>query len=125
MKRYPKLRPISAKRFINKVGIDKLDDLFKLFIADRIGSKPPHDFEDIYKLKVECEKVLSEKQPLSIKDLAISGFDLIELGIPQGKAIGNILNNLLEMILDDFELNTRETLLEMAKNTHLNDIKTE
>ena len=115
MKRYPKLRPISAKRFINKVGIDKLDDLFKLFIADRLGSKPPYDFEDIYALKNECEKVLSEKQPLSVKDLAINGHDLMEIGIPQGKMIGSILNELLEIVLENAELNTREILLEMVK----------
>lgn len=119
MTRYPKLRPISAKRFINKVGVDKLDDLFKLFIADRLGSKPPYDFEDIYRLKFECEKVLAEKQPLSTKDLAINGYDLMEIGMPQGKMIGNILNWLVEIVLEDSELNTKEILLEMVKNTYL------
>ncbi len=123
MTRYEKLRTPSVKKFINKVGIYKLDDLFKLFIADRIGSKPPYEFDDIYKLKFECEKILSEKQPLNVRDLAINGNDLMNIGIPQGKEIGKILNDLLEMVLEDIELNNRETLLEIAKNTHLNDIK--
>lgn len=115
MTRYEKLRPISAKRFINKIGLDKLDDLFKLFIADRLGSKPPYDFEDIYRLKFECDKILSEKQPLSTKDLAINGYDLISIGVPQGKEIGLILNNILEEVLNNPKLNQKSTLLQMAK----------
>src|SRR5690606_25307629 len=77
MTRYPKLRTPSVKKFINKVGTNKLDDLFKLFVADRASSKSPYDFEDIYRLKFECEKLLSEKQPLSIRDLDINGYDLM------------------------------------------------
>jgi tRNA nucleotidyltransferase (CCA-adding enzyme) len=119
MTRYQKLRTPSVKKFINKVGIGKLDDLFKLFVTDRVSSKPPYDFEDIYKLKFECEKVLLEKQPLNVKDLNINGHDLMEIGIPQGKQIGNILNYLLEEVLANPDLNNKDTLLQMAKNTYL------
>ncbi len=123
MTRYEKLRTPSVKKFINKVGIDKLDDLFKLFIADRIGSKPPSEFDDIYKLKFECERVLSEKQPLSVKDLDIDGYDLMKMGVPQGRDIGSILNSLLEIVLDDPELNNKDVLLEVVRNTHLDCVE--
>lgn len=116
MTRYEKLRPASAKRFINKVGTDKLDDLFRLFIADRVGSSPPYSFEDIYKLKFECEKILSEKQPLGLKDLAINGSDLIELGFSEGKEIGSILIDLLEMVLENPNINQKSLLVEMVKD---------
>ncbi len=115
MIRYKKLRTSSVKKFINKVGIDKLDDLFKLFIADIIGSKPPYEFDDIYKLKFECEKILLEEQPLGIKDLAINGYDLMDIGMKQGKEIGNMLNMLLEAVLEDSSLNNKNSLLEMAR----------
>lgn len=115
MERHLDPKSSTIKKFINRVGLDKLDDLFKLFIADRLGTKPPYDLEDIYRLKFECERVLSEKQPLGIKDLVISGHDLMEIGIPQGKEIGKILNELLELVLEDFELNNREALLQKAR----------
>ena len=123
MTRYEKLRTPSAKKFINKVGVDKLDDLFKLFIADRIGSKPPYEFDDIYRLKFECERILSEKQPLGIKDLAVNGYDLMELGIPQGKMIGKTLKSLLDAVLEDFSINDKDTLLRMSISSRLSDDK--
>lgn len=119
MTRYEKLRTPSVKKFINKVGVDKLDDLFKLFIADRLGSNPPYEFDDIYKLKFECERVLSEKQPLSVKDLDINGYDLMKIGIPQGKQIGVMLNLLLEKVLENPELNQKDILLEIVKNNRV------
>ncbi len=119
MIRYKKINSTIAKRFINKVGKDKIEDLFKLFIADRIGMDISHIFNDIYKLKFECNKVLSEKQPLSIKDLDINGYDLMKIGIPQGKVIGIILNSLLENVLENPELNNKDILLQIAKNTCL------
>ena len=97
---YENLKPKSVKKFIDKVGIDKLDGLFKLQIADITGSKPPFDFKNIYKLKFQCEKILNEKQPLSTKDLKINGKDLIaELKLKPSKTIGYILNNLLDLVL--------------------------
>lgn len=117
MTRYEKLRTPSVKKFINKIGVDKLDDLFKLFVADRMASKSPYELDDIYKLKFECEKVLSEKQPLSVKDLDINGYDLIDIGISQGRQIGVVLKSLLELILDNPELNNKATLLKMARNS--------
>jgi len=119
MTRYKSLKTSSVKKFINKVGVDRLDDLFKLLIADRIGSKAPYEFDDIYKLKFECEKLLSEKQPLSIKDLAVNGYDLMEIGIPQGKEIGKTLNILLNAVLEDFSLNDKDILLKMAISRRL------
>lgn len=115
MTRYEKLRPASVKKFISKVGTDKLDDLFKLFVADRVASQPPYDFEDIYRLKFQCEKILSEKQPLQISDLNINGHDLIELGYTQGELIGVMLNSLLDIVIKDPELNQRDVLIEKVQ----------
>ena len=110
MTRYDHLRPKSAKKFINKVGVDKLDNLFKLFIADRCASNPPYDFEEIYKLKFMCEKIINEKQPLTVKDLAVNGYDMINIGL-RSVEIGHMLNYLLDLVLEDEELNTREVLM--------------
>ncbi|NFI06173.1 HD domain-containing protein [Clostridium botulinum] len=117
MARYNKLRTPNIKKFINKVGIDNLDDLFELQIADIKGStKEYHSFDNVLNLKIKCEKILSEKQPLTIKDLDINGYDLMELGINQGKEIGIMLNKLLNIILENPNLNNKEDLIKIVES---------
>ncbi|APH19120.1 CCA tRNA nucleotidyltransferase [Clostridium botulinum] len=117
MARYNKLRTPNIKKFINKVGIDNLDDLFELQIADIKGStKEYHSFDNVLNLKIKCEKILSEKQPLTIKDLDINGYDLMQLGINQGKEIGIMLNKLLNIILENPNLNNKEDLIKIVES---------
>ncbi|AUN03791.1 CCA tRNA nucleotidyltransferase [Clostridium botulinum] len=117
MTRYNKLRTSSIKKFINKVGIDNLDDLFELQIADIKGSaKEYHSFDNVLNLKIKCEKIFSEKQPLTIKDLDINGYDLMKLGINQGKEIGIMLNKLLDIILENPNLNNKEDLIKIVES---------
>lgn len=113
MSRYDFLRSSSIKKFINRVGIENLDNLFKLQIADIKGSKPPHDFSKVLDLKEKVEKIINEKQPLTVKDLDINGYDLIKIGIKPGKQMGEMLNNLLEQVLENPDLNKKEKLLMM------------
>lgn len=49
-----------------------------------------------------------------IADLAVKGADLAEIGIPKGREMGNILSMLLDRVMQDPELNQRQTLLELA-----------
>ena len=58
-------------------------------------------------------KILNEKQPLSVKDLDINGYDLIKLGY-KGREIGEMLDILLASVLESPELNSREVLLQMT-----------
>ena len=50
-----------------------------------------------------------------MKDLAISGNDLAKIGIPKSKVMGEILNQLLDMVLDYPTLNSKEILENQAK----------
>lgn len=49
-----------------------------------------------------------------MKTLAVNGRDLIGAGIPQGPVLGAVLERLVERVIDDQALNTREKLLELA-----------
>ena len=60
--------------------------------------------------------MLARESALSLKDLAVSGRDLIDAGIAPGKTMGRILDELLEAVLDDPDLNERGALLALAKN---------
>ena len=62
------------------------------------------------KLEPRVERVL--RDPLVLKELAVSGSDL--MGHASGRALGDLLAKLLERVLDDPKLNTREQLLEIA-----------
>ena len=58
-----------------------------------------------------------------MKELAVSGSDLIAIGIKPGKEIGEILNRLLEMVIEDPELNQKEILLEKSYNLKRDRLK--
>lgn len=116
MSRHDFLRVKNTKKFINRVGVDNLDNLFELQIADIKGSANRDDVSKVLKLKAECERILNEKQPLSIKDLNINGNDLIQMGVPQGKDIGLILNNLLDIVLETPEVNTKDELMKIVES---------
>ena len=105
----------AVRRFIIRAGEENLPDLFALRRADAYGMAaevPPQDL--LLPLVKRIEETLAQSRALSLKDLAVSGNDLKALGILPGKHMGIILKELLETVLDDPALNTREKLLEIA-----------
>jgi poly(A) polymerase/tRNA nucleotidyltransferase (CCA-adding enzyme) len=64
------------------------------------------------------KKIIHKETALSLKDLAVNGRDLMEAGIPGGPVLGTVLEQLLETVLDDPEMNTKERLLPLAKNLY-------
>jgi len=108
----------AIKKFINRVGIDNLEDLFLLQKADVLSHREPQDLTPILEIKEAVDTILKENHPLSVKDLAITGSDLIELGYSPGKHLGLTLNELLEMVLVCPELNTKDQLLNIADKDH-------
>ena len=62
------------------------------------------------------EKITEKQNALSLKDLCVNGKDLMDIGIPSGKKIGVVLNELFEAVLEDPEMNNREKLLKLAES---------
>jgi tRNA nucleotidyltransferase (CCA-adding enzyme) len=58
---------------------------------------------------------LSRNPPLSLRDLQVSGGDLIAEGMPPGPEVGRMLERLLEATLDDPAVNQKEQLLSLAR----------
>ena len=105
-----------VRRFIRKVGEQLLPALFELRFADTKAQGPAGDLEAEKRYAERVRKILEEKPPLSVRDLAVNGHDVMEvLGIPPGPAVGEVLNYLLSAVLDDPSKNQREILLEMIK----------
>ena len=64
--------------------------------------------------EAEYRRILQEEQCISLKELAVDGSDLIAAGMKPGKKIGETLDYLLEVVLEEPESNNRETLLKLA-----------
>ncbi len=110
---------VKVKRFIAEVGVETIDLLCDLMIADRACKKPPYDFEDIYALKFAIYDILADKEPLKVTDLAVNGHDMISIGY-KGKAIGEVLNSLLTIVLEHPRLNNRDYLMDKAQEWYEN-----
>ena len=106
--------PSSVRRLIKNVGLENMDDLINVRIADRIGSGVPK--AEPYKLRhfrYMVDKV--SKDPISVKMLKINGNDVMNiLGIQPGPKVGIILSALFSEVLDDPKLNEREYLEKRA-----------
>jgi tRNA nucleotidyltransferase/poly(A) polymerase len=105
----------AIRRFIARIGEPNLEDVYRLRRADAYAfSGKEADSTSLMQLADRVEKVLAGGRTFTLKDLAVSGNDLISIGVPCGKKIGIILRELLETVLDDPAQNTREKLLEIA-----------
>ncbi len=107
----------AVRRFINRVGINSLDRLYMLRDCDNAattGEKPDNSHLE-KELRTRINSELERNSALTLKDLKITGDDLIKLGIEKGPSIGKILNQLLEMVIDNPELNEKEKLSSIAR----------
>ncbi len=103
----------AVRRFIRKVGLDVIPDLFALRRADNIGSgiRAPRMYalEDLW---TRVQEEIERSTAFSPSDLAVDGTDVMrELGIPPGPEVGRIIGVLFERVLDDPDLNTPDRLL--------------
>ena len=100
------------RRRLSKLGSEAVHQLLALQRSD-MGAKPADDsrFSQIQLLLQEIE---AENACLSIRDLAVSGHDLMDLGY-RGPAIGQALQFLLEQVLDERVENEKEALIQALK----------
>ncbi len=107
------------RRLIRQVGKKEIMDLLELRKADIVAAKHnPKETQEYYSaMQTRINQILDEEHAFSLKDLAISGNDLInELHIPPSPLVGAILNSLLDQVVDNPELNNYSTLINLAKD---------
>jgi tRNA nucleotidyltransferase (CCA-adding enzyme) len=66
---------------------------------------------EIEKIREEVQDILAKKECFTLRDLAVNGDDLFAAGIQQGKEIGETLQKLLDAVMREPSLNTKEQLL--------------
>ena len=101
-----------CRRFIAG-NIDIFDDMLALFEADCIGTGYFQSSRTADKLRKIYAKMLEEKVPMSMRELAVNGKDLQELGY-DGKEIGQTLQELWDLALRGCVVNDKDTLLSIA-----------
>lgn len=107
----------ATRRAMAKMGKDLFLDYIEVQKADISGQAPDKCEARIEELAVKTELYheLIEKQAcVTIKDMAISGNDLMALGMERGQAVGLLLHYLLDQVIENPSLNKEETLLQMA-----------
>ena len=112
----------AVRRFIVRVKPECMEDIYDLRIADMYGMynekvdvRYSSSVALLNELFERVQKELDKKTALSLKSLAVNGRDLMAEGIPAGKTLGNILNELLDCVLEDPAMNNKETLIKTAK----------
>jgi tRNA nucleotidyltransferase (CCA-adding enzyme) len=112
----------AVRRLIARVGEQYIDALIALRRADHAGMCPGN--ADAYPQGLalfarRVRDVLEGAKALVLRDLAVDGKDVMErLKIRAGPAVGKVLGELLEAVLDDPVLNERERLLEIAERLY-------
>jgi tRNA nucleotidyltransferase (CCA-adding enzyme) len=106
----------TVRRFVRKVGVEALPGLLALRQADVAGRGFGEDPDkETRELRGRIDEVASADAALKVTDLAVDGRDVMQaLGRPPGRVVGQVLEALLERVLDDPSLNTKEKLLELV-----------
>ena len=73
-----------------------------------------NDIADVRRMYDICNMIFERGDCVSLKNLAITGKELIAMGVPAGRQMGEILNSLLMLVLDNPQLNDREQLSKEA-----------
>lgn len=97
-----------VRKLLSEAGFEKVDTLFDINIADRMGMYNPlqnsSDLSDSYELKKILRALEKEEGQFTTKDLAIDGNQLIQhFQIKPGKIIGDLLTLALEWVLGDIK----------------------
>ena len=110
--------PKNVRRAMNRIGVE----LFPYYLAVRLAdvkAQSPYrrreKLENIIAVRELYRKALLEDQCVTLRQLAVSGRDLMNLGMKPGRELGAMLSELLEYVIDDPERNRKEILCDYVK----------
>ena len=108
------LKPTKLRKSIVEIGPELFPLLLEVKEADMMAQsnykreEKQKELEDIRKV---YQQILDNRDCLSLKDLAVTGRDLMEAGMKPGKELGMVLQNLFNYVLENPEKNTKEDLI--------------
>lgn len=110
--------PGDIRKTISLVGGENIYLLLELRKADLKIRQEQTELARIKKVEREVKAILQQNPPLSLKDLAVNGTDLKGLGYSEGREVGEILQKLLQLVIEQPELNQKDTLLKLLEKKY-------
>ena len=116
----------TLRRFIRRIGPENVERQFALRAADIVGSGLPTRGDVNERFQERVRATLAARPPLSVRDLALSGEDVLAVLVAAGRLptgsrggpeVGALLRVLLERVVDDPALNERQRLLAALHET--------
>lgn len=110
-------KKMNIRNLASRIGMENLEDAWELkkaLIKESRSSEKSKSVE-IERAENNIRQILQERPPVSLRDLAINGKDLIELGYKEGKGIGQVFKELLNLVLKKPALNQKKILLTWVK----------
>lgn len=107
------------KRWLNKIGEKQFRRLLKVKKADNMAQNLNLSFtriKELNEIEMLLNDVLKEKECFSLRNLAVNGNDLINIGYITGKELGDTLNQLLQLVINGQCANNKDELLFIANN---------
>lgn len=104
------------RRWLNRMGTETFFQLLEVKRADSMGQAPGKRkarLAGLEGIRAEAERIIAQRQCVTIERLAVNGRDVIAAGAAPGPEVGRILKELLERVLDGETTNDRETLLRL------------
>ncbi|MBO7374612.1 MAG: CCA tRNA nucleotidyltransferase [Lachnospiraceae bacterium] len=102
------------RRAMNRIGADAFPDIFKVWVAD-VSAQSDYQREEkfarIERNKSDYEEIIAKNECVTLKDLAVTGRDLINAGMQAGPALGEVLDQMLKDVIEEPEHNNKEYLL--------------
>ena len=102
------------RRAMNRIGADAFPDIFKVWVAD-VSAQSDYQREEkfarIERNKSDYEEIIAKNECVTLKDLAVTGRDLINAGMQAGPALGEVLDQMLKDVIEEPDHNNKEYLL--------------
>ncbi len=109
-------KPATVRRFMARVGVDSLEDLFALREADCRSRDLTEELADLAELRARVEVELRARSGVHLNDLAVGGEDVMrEMGLKPGPEVGAVLQRLFERVLESPELNKKSALVALMR----------
>ncbi|KFX57695.1 CCA tRNA nucleotidyltransferase [Clostridium botulinum] len=109
---------LEIKQMLNLINLDLFEDLLKVKESEILSQNPLYKEERLSHLlyiRENLKDVIFNNECFNLKNLNISGKDLISLGLEKGKNIGEMLNELLELVMNNPDLNDKQVLIDIVK----------
>lgn len=110
--------PRNVRRAMNRIGVELFPYYLAVRMADAKAQSPyrrREKIENIVAIRKLYQEALLEENCVTLRQLAVGGRDLMDLGMTPGMEIGSMLSELLEYVIDDPKRNEKEILCAYVK----------